>query len=131
MKASVITLGCKVNEYESQSILNQLKQVGYEISEGLVFADVYIVNTCAVTNTAEKKSRQVIGKLIKINPDAKKIFMNVYNPYREFLTAKNAPIPVPTSPANPVISVIIPFAVVIHSVKNSILSLLYLILRLS
>ena len=56
MIASVITLGCKVNEYESQSILNQLKQAGYDIKEGLVFADVYVVNTCAVTNMAERKS---------------------------------------------------------------------------
>lgn len=71
MKASVITLGCKVNEYESQSILNQLKQSGYEITEGLVEADVYVVNTCAVTNTAERKSRQVLSKLEKLNKEAK------------------------------------------------------------
>lgn len=71
MLASVITLGCKVNEYESQSILNQLKQSGYEITEGLIKADVYIVNTCAVTNTAERKSRQVLSKLEKLNPNAK------------------------------------------------------------
>ncbi len=71
MKASVITLGCKVNEYESQSILNQLKSNGYEISEGLVYADVYVVNTCAVTNIAERKSRQVLSKIQKINKDAK------------------------------------------------------------
>lgn len=71
MKASVITLGCKVNEYESQSILNQLKSNGFEISEGLVPADVYVVNTCAVTNTAERKSRQVLSKIQKINKEAK------------------------------------------------------------
>jgi len=71
MLASVVTLGCKVNEYESQYILNQLKNAGYEITEGLVKADVYIVNTCAVTNTAERKSRQVLSKLEKLNPDAK------------------------------------------------------------
>ena len=71
MLASVITLGCKVNEYESQSILNQLKTVGYEITEGLVKADVYIINTCAVTNTAERKSRQVMSKIEKLNSQAK------------------------------------------------------------
>ncbi len=71
MKASVITLGCKVNEYESQSILNQLKSNGFEISEGLVPADVYVINTCAVTNIAERKSRQVLSKIEKINKDAK------------------------------------------------------------
>lgn len=71
MKASVVTLGCKVNEYESQSIMNQLKSAGYEISEGLVEADVYVVNTCAVTNIGERKSRQVLSKIEKLNPNAK------------------------------------------------------------
>lgn len=71
MRASVVTLGCKVNEYESQSIMNQLKQAGYEIFEGLVPADVYVVNTCAVTNTGERKSKQVLAKLQKLNPKAK------------------------------------------------------------
>lgn len=71
MRASVVTLGCKVNEYESQSIMNQLKQAGYEIFEGLVPADVYVVNTCAVTNTGERKSKQVLAKLEKLNPNAK------------------------------------------------------------
>ncbi len=71
MRASVITLGCKVNEYESQSMLNQLKQAGYDISEGLEVADIYIVNTCAVTNIAERKSRQMLAKIKKLNPQAK------------------------------------------------------------
>ncbi len=71
MLASVVTLGCKVNEYESQSILNQLKSAGYEICEGLVRADVYVVNTCAVTNMAEHKSRQMLSRILKLNPDAK------------------------------------------------------------
>ncbi len=71
MLASVVTLGCKVNEYESQSILNQLKQAGYDICEGLVKADVYVVNTCAVTNMAEHKSRQMLSRILKLNPNAK------------------------------------------------------------
>ena len=71
MIASVITLGCKVNEYESQSILAQLKENSYEIKEGLTYADVYVINTCAVTNTAERKSRQIFSKIDKINPNAK------------------------------------------------------------
>ena len=91
MKVSVITLGCKVNEYESQSILNQLKSVGYEISEGLVFADTYVVNTCAVTNMAERKSRQVVSKIEKLNPNAKIIVFGcaVQNNPTQFLTNKN------------------------------------------
>ncbi len=71
MLASVVTLGCKVNEYESQSILSQLKEAGYEICEGLVKADVYVLNSCAVTNMAEHKSRQMLTKILKLNPNAK------------------------------------------------------------
>lgn len=91
MKASVITLGCKVNEYESQSIMNQLKQAGYEISEGLVYADVYIINTCAVTNMGERKSRQVLSKVEKLNPNAKIIVCGcaVQNNPSQFLINKN------------------------------------------
>ena len=91
MRASVITLGCKVNEYESQSILNQLKSAGYEIAEGLVKADVYVVNTCAVTNMAERKSRQVLTKLSKLNKDAKIIVCGCasQNNPTQFLINKN------------------------------------------
>ncbi len=70
MKFSIITLGCKVNEYESQSMLTQLENEGYEVSEGLEQADCYIINTCAVTNMAERKSRQMIAKITKLNPNA-------------------------------------------------------------
>lgn len=91
MKASVITLGCKVNEYESQSIMNQLQSAGYEIDEGLVEADVYVVNTCAVTNTGERKSKQVLAKIEKINPNAKIVVCGcaVQNNPTKFLTNKN------------------------------------------
>lgn len=91
MLASVITLGCKVNEYESQSVLHQLKDAGYDITEGLNFADVYIINTCAVTNTAERKSRQVLSKIEKLNPNAKIIVCGcaVQNNPSQFLTNKN------------------------------------------
>lgn len=91
MLVSVITLGCKVNEYESQSILNQLKSSGYEIREGLEIADAYIVNTCAVTNTAERKSRQVLAKIFKLNPEAKVVVCGcaVENNPSQFLKNKN------------------------------------------
>ena len=71
MKVCVLTLGCKVNKYESDSLLNIFKQKGYEITDSLEKADVYIVNTCAVTGEAEKKSRQMLAKCKKLNPDAK------------------------------------------------------------
>jgi len=71
MKAVVFTLGCKVNDVESGSIIRGLKDLGYEVSRELGFADLYIVNTCAVTAEAERKSRQTIGRALKFNPQAK------------------------------------------------------------
>ena len=74
MKAVVFTLGCKVNECESESLISGLKARGYEVSDKLEYADLYIVNTCAVTLEAEKKSRQTASRIKKLNPDAKIIF---------------------------------------------------------
>lgn len=71
MKICVLTLGCKVNEYESLSMVTQLKKAGHEVTNNLEFADVYILNTCAVTNMAERKSRQMISKIKKVNTNAK------------------------------------------------------------
>ena len=71
MKVSVLTLGCKVNKYESDSIIFELNKRGYDASDKLEWADVYIINTCAVTNEAEKKSRQMIERARKFNPNAK------------------------------------------------------------
>lgn len=71
MKVCVLTLGCKVNKYESDSLLNIFKQKGWEVSDILEKADVYVINTCAVTSEAEKKSRQMIARCKKLNPDAK------------------------------------------------------------
>lgn len=70
-KVSIVTLGCKVNQYESEEIAERLEKDGYETTMGLVYADIYVVNTCAVTNEAERKSRNIITKLLKLNPDAK------------------------------------------------------------
>ena len=70
-KISIVTLGCKVNQYESEEIAERLEKDGYETTMGLVPADIYVVNTCAVTNEAERKSRNIITKLLKLNPDAK------------------------------------------------------------
>lgn len=74
MKAVVFTLGCKVNECESDSLISGLIDKGYEVSDKLVPADLYIVNTCAVTAEAEKKSRQMVSRIRKLAPDAKIIF---------------------------------------------------------
>ncbi len=74
MKAVVFTLGCKVNECESDSLIAGLMERGYEVSDKLIPADIYVVNTCAVTAEAEKKSRQTASRIKKLNPNAKIIF---------------------------------------------------------
>ena len=66
MKAVVFTLGCKVNECESDSLIAGLKALGYTVSDKLEKADLYIVNTCAVTAEAEKKSRQTAARIKKL-----------------------------------------------------------------
>ena len=70
MKVSVCSLGCKVNQYESDCMAKILSDRGYTVCEGLVDADYYIVNTCAVTKEAERKSRQMLSRIKKINPSA-------------------------------------------------------------
>jgi len=68
---AVFTLGCKVNLYESRQIITQLLSAGYDAFEGLKNADYFVINTCAVTNEAERKSRQAIARCLKKNPSAK------------------------------------------------------------
>lgn len=74
MKICILTLGCKVNKYESDALMNNLLEKGYEVSEELERADIYVINTCAVTAEAEKKSRQMIAKCRKLN-NFSKIFI--------------------------------------------------------
>lgn len=71
MKIRVITLGCKVNQCESASIVATLRLNNYSASEGLEPADVYVLNTCSVTAEADKKSRQYIAKMRKLNSECK------------------------------------------------------------
>ncbi len=71
MKAVVFTLGCKVNSRESACLITGLKEKGFETSDKLEWADLYVINTCAVTAEAEKKSRQAITRALKFNPSAK------------------------------------------------------------
>ncbi|AMA64344.1 MAG: tRNA (N(6)-L-threonylcarbamoyladenosine(37)-C(2))-methylthiotransferase MtaB [Kurthia gibsonii] len=64
------TLGCKVNHYETEAIWQLFKDEGYERKDFDHQADVYVINTCTVTNTGDKKSRQVIRRAVRQNPDA-------------------------------------------------------------
>ena len=68
MKVKGISLGCKVNTYEMEYILSSFKDHGYEITNDT--ADIYIINTCSVTNMSDAKSRKVINRVIRENPKA-------------------------------------------------------------
>lgn len=70
MKVAVLTLGCKVNKYESDALIFELKSRGIDATDNLEESDAYIINTCAVTNEAERKSRQMIERARKFNPNA-------------------------------------------------------------
>lgn len=70
-KVCVFTLGCKVNQYDSDAMLAVFEHAGFEICEGLEPADVYVINSCAVTAEAEKKSRQSVARILKVNPNAR------------------------------------------------------------
>ncbi len=64
------TLGCKVNQYETNAMIQEFKNKGYDIVEFDEYADIYIVNTCTVTNMADRKSRQMLRKVKELNPNA-------------------------------------------------------------
>ncbi len=64
------TLGCKVNHYETEGIWQMFMQNGYERVEFDSMADIYVINTCTVTNTGDKKSRQVIRRAVRKNPES-------------------------------------------------------------
>ena len=70
MKAAFHTLGCKVNQYETEGMIEQFRAKGFEIVSEDEFADVYVINTCSVTNLADRKSRQYIRRMKKVNPDS-------------------------------------------------------------
>lgn len=69
-KAALHNLGCKVNAYETEAMQQLLEENGYEIVPFKEGADVYIINTCTVTNMADRKSRQMLHRAKKMNPDA-------------------------------------------------------------
>ena len=68
MKVKFYTLGCKVNTYETEAMEQQFLTYGYELSQDI--ADIYVINTCSVTNIAERKSRQMIRRAKELNPKA-------------------------------------------------------------
>lgn len=72
------TLGCKVNQYETNAMMQSFIEAGYEIVEFEEKADIYIINTCTVTNMADKKSRQMLRRVKEINPDSILVAVGCY-----------------------------------------------------
>lgn len=70
MKAAFSTLGCRVNQYETEAMTEKFIEAGYEIVSFEDFADVYVINTCTVTSMGDKKSRQMIGRARRLNSNA-------------------------------------------------------------
>ncbi|MBO6145362.1 MAG: tRNA (N(6)-L-threonylcarbamoyladenosine(37)-C(2))-methylthiotransferase MtaB [Bacilli bacterium] len=78
MKVGFYNLGCKVNAYETEFLINEFKKKGYEIVDFNDKADIYIINTCSVTNTSDQKSRKIIRSACK-NKDAVIVVMGCYS----------------------------------------------------
>lgn len=77
-KVAFHNLGCKVNSYEMEYVQQQFKESGYEIVQFGQKADIYVINTCTVTNIADRKSRQMLHKAKKMNPDAIVVALGCY-----------------------------------------------------
>ncbi len=87
-RAAVYTLGCRVNQYESDAVEAELESLGFEILPFSEAADVYIINTCAVTAESERKSRQIIRRARKGNPDAIILVMGCFSQIKADAVAK-------------------------------------------
>lgn len=77
-KVCFYTLGCKVNQYETNSMKQQFKKAGYEMIEDNRKADIYVINTCTVTNMSDRKSRNMLKRVKKMNPDSIVVAVGCY-----------------------------------------------------
>lgn len=87
-KLKTVTLGCKVNQYETQFVREGLLSVGFEDAENSQAADLCIVNTCTITGEGDAKSRQIIRRMNRDNPDARIVVMGCYATREPELVAK-------------------------------------------
>ena len=69
-KVAFYTLGCKVNQYETNGMIQEFIKNGYEIVDFADVADIYVVNTCTVTNISDRKSRQILRRAKEVNHDS-------------------------------------------------------------
>lgn len=89
-RAAFYTLGCKVNQYETEAMIENFENAGYEIVDYSDLAEVYIINTCTVTNMGDRKSRQIIRRALDKNPEA---FVAVVGCYSQIAPDKVLDIP--------------------------------------
>lgn len=89
-RAAFYTLGCKVNQYETEAMTESFENAGYEIVDYTEYADIYIINTCTVTNMGDRKSRQIIRRALELNPYA---FVAVAGCYSQIAPKKVLEIP--------------------------------------
>ncbi|MBR7082556.1 MAG: MiaB/RimO family radical SAM methylthiotransferase, partial [Clostridia bacterium] len=87
-RAAICTLGCRVNQYESTAVADELASLGFEMRDFDDVCDVYIINTCAVTAESERKSRQMIRRAHAQNPSAHVIVMGCYSQLHAEAAAK-------------------------------------------
>ena len=78
MRVGIYTLGCKVNTYESEYVASLFQEKGYDVVSFNETCDIYIINTCSVTNTSDAKSRKMIHQAIRRNPDACVVAMGCF-----------------------------------------------------
>ena len=73
-----IHYGCKVNQYETNGMIQKFKQAGYEIVDFSEKADIYIINTCTVTNMSDRKSRQILSRAKELNKSSTVVAVGCY-----------------------------------------------------
>ena len=78
MKVGIYTLGCKVNAYESEYVMSLFQEKGYTITDFNDICDIYVINTCTVTNQSDSKSRKIINQAIRRNPNACVVAMGCF-----------------------------------------------------
>ena len=77
-KVAFITLGCKVNQYETNAMSQEFIEKGYEVVEHHEKADIYVINTCTVTNMSDRKSRQMLRRMKEKNQDTVVVAVGCY-----------------------------------------------------
>ncbi len=78
MKVAFYTLGCKVNQYETNGMIQEFIKHGYEIVEFHEKADIYVINTCTVTNMSDRKSRQILRRTKQLNKNSVVVAVGCY-----------------------------------------------------